>query len=79
MVDLVTTWAARLAGRPGCGLVGELEAREAWAGHGVRSCTQWLTWKIGWTSGTASECVRVARALRDLPLTAAALADGRVS
>ena len=81
LVEQVTTWAGRVAAGEArlLALVGELDAREAWAGHGVRSCAHWLTWKVGWTSGTARERVRVARALRSLPLTAAAFADGRVS
>lgn len=81
LIDQVTTWAGRVAVGEArlLALVGELDAREAWAVHGVRSCAHWLTWRIGWTSGTARERVRVARALRGLPLTVAALAEGRVS
>ena len=25
-------------------LVGEFDLREGWAGHGVKSCAQWLSW-----------------------------------
>jgi hypothetical protein len=81
LIDQVTTWAGRVAAGEArlLALVGELDAREAWAGHGVRSCVHWLSWKIGWTPTTARERVRVARALRELPLTAEALGAGRVS
>ena len=43
------------------------------------SCAQWLSWKCQLSSGTAREHVRVARALRDLPVIRARFAAGRLS
>jgi hypothetical protein len=81
LIDQVTTWAGRVAAGQAVllRLVGELDARGAWAVHGVTSCAHWLSWQLGLTATTAREKVRVARALRELPLTAAALGEGRVS
>ena len=60
-------------------LVGEFDAREGFAGWGFRSCAEWLAWQCGLTPGPAREHVRVARALRRLPVLAAAFAGGRLS
>ncbi|HUR14457.1 MAG TPA: DUF222 domain-containing protein [Mycobacteriales bacterium] len=81
LVAQVTTWAGRVAAGEAelLRLIGELDAREAWAGHGVRSCAHWLSWKLGLSSSTAWERMRVARALRDLPLTAATFGEGQLS
>jgi hypothetical protein len=81
LIAQVTTWAGRVAAGQAVllRLVGELDARGAWAVHGVTSCAHWMSWQLGLTATTAREKVRVARALRELPLTAAALAEGRVS
>ena len=54
-------------------LVGEVDAREAWAGQGIKSCAHWLSWKCGIGTVTARTHVRVARALRTLPLVRAAI------
>ena len=43
---------------------------------GIRSCAHWLAWQCGLSTGTAREHVRVARALAELPATAAAFAGG---
>ena len=43
------------------------------------SCAQWLSWKCQMSSGTAREHVRVARALRDLPVIRARFAAARLS
>ncbi len=81
VIEQLTTWAGRVAAGEAVllRLIGELDAREAWAVHGVTSCAHWLSWQLGLSQTTASERVRVARALRELPLTAVALAEGRVS
>jgi hypothetical protein len=42
-------------------LVGEFDLREGWAGHGVKSCAQWLSWKCHIGTHAAREQVRVAR------------------
>jgi Domain of unknown function (DUF222) len=43
------------------------------------SCAAWLSWKCQLTAGTAREHVRVARALRDLPVIRAEFGAGRLS
>src|SRR5687768_12933720 len=50
-----------------------------WHDQGARSCANWLSWRIGWTPGTAREHVRVARRLGELPATEEALRRGEVS
>jgi hypothetical protein len=60
-------------------LVGEFDAREGWAGYGVKSCAHWLSWKCRLGAHAAREQVRVARALRELPLITAEFGAGRLS
>ena len=45
----------------------------------MSSCAQWLSWKCQLSPGTAREHVRVARALRDLPVLRAEFSAGRLS
>src|SRR5580700_8587164 len=49
-------------------LLGDFDARRGWADWEMSSCAAWLSWKCQMSSGTAREHVRVARALRDLPV-----------
>jgi hypothetical protein len=44
-----------------------------------RSCADWLAWRCGMAIKTAREHVRVARALKTLPVIANALANGQLS
>ncbi|GAA4730330.1 hypothetical protein GCM10023328_06520 [Modestobacter marinus] len=60
-------------------LVAEFDEREGWGGVGITSCAHWLAWKCALTPGTARQHVRVARALRNLPLTSAAFSAGELS
>src|SRR5215472_6895455 len=60
-------------------LVGDFDARRGWASWQLPSCTAWLAWKCQVAPGTAREQVRVARALRELPLVSAEFAAGRMS
>jgi hypothetical protein len=60
-------------------VVGEFDAAEGAAAWGMRSTAHWLAWQTSLDLRTARDHVRVARALRDLPLTAAAFAEGRLS
>jgi 5-methylcytosine-specific restriction endonuclease McrA len=60
-------------------LLGDFDARGGWATWQMRSCAQWLSWKCQMSSGTAREHVRVARALRALPVITAQFAAGRLS
>ncbi len=81
LIDQVLTWAARVARGDAelVLLIAELEAREAWAEHGVASCAAWLSWKLGWSRTTSRERVRVGRGLRELPLISEAFLAGRVT
>jgi hypothetical protein len=60
-------------------LVGEFDERDGWVSVGVKSCAHWLSWRCHLGVHAAREQVRVARALRDLPVTRAEFAAGRLS
>ena len=77
----LTLWAGRLAAGEAVflDLVGELDAREAWGGGGLKSAAHWLGWQCSLTLSTAREHVRSARALRELPLIRAAFAAATLS
>jgi hypothetical protein len=60
-------------------LLGDFDAREGWAQWDLPSCSAWLSWKCQMASGTAREHVRVARAMRTLPVITAEFAAGRMS
>jgi len=60
-------------------LVAEFDRRGAFEGWECRSTAHWLGWHCGIGPTAAREQVRVARRLEDLPLVAAALAEGRIS
>ena len=60
-------------------MLGEFEAREAWASSVALSCAHWVSWQLGLSLGTAREKLRVARALRELSLVAVELAVGWVT
>jgi hypothetical protein len=64
---------------PLLGLVGEFDAVEGWREWGMRSTAHWLSWQCGVGLTAGREQVRVARALRSLPLVAAEFAAGRLS
>ena len=61
-------------------VLGEFDAQEGWHQYaGMCSSAHWLSWRCGMSGSTAREHVRVARALRTLPLTKAEFAAGRLS
>ena len=60
-------------------LLDEFDQRGGWHGDGIRSFSHWLNWKLGLSALVAREKVRVARALRDLPLTRDAFGRGHIS
>jgi hypothetical protein len=60
-------------------LLADFDARRGWASWEMNSCAQWLSWKCQLSSGTAREHVRVARALRDLPVIRARFAAATLS
>ena len=79
--DEITTLCAHISAAE-CRLlraIGEFDARSGWAGIGIASCAHWLNWKCGISLVTAHERVRVARALRELPATGAAMGRGELS
>ena len=60
-------------------LLAAFDSRQGWRRWETHSCAHWLSWKCGIDLRTAQEQVRVARALRDLPMIRAAFAAGRIS
>ncbi|HYZ52822.1 MAG TPA: DUF222 domain-containing protein [Streptosporangiaceae bacterium] len=60
-------------------LLGDFDEREGWAVWDMPSCAAWLSWKCQLSSGTAREHVRVARAIRGLPVIRGEFAAGRLS
>ena len=61
-------------------VLGEFDARDGWQQYaGMCSSAHWLSWRCGVSGSTAREHVRVARALRTLPLTETEFAAGRLS
>src|SRR5215471_7550609 len=60
-------------------LVADFDAREGWRAWEMPSCAAWLAWKCQLAPGTARDHVRVARALRDLPVIRGEFAAGRFS
>src|ERR1700723_2957785 len=60
-------------------LLADFDARRGWASWDMNSCASWLSWKCQLSSGTAREHVRVARALRDLPVIRGEFGAGRLS
>jgi len=60
-------------------LLGDFDAREGWRAWDLPSCSAWLSWKCQMSAGTAREHVRVARAMRTLPVISAEFAAGRMS
>ena len=60
-------------------LVREFDDRLGWAKWGLRNCAEWLAWRCGLSLSAAREKVRTAQALRAMPATSEAFADGRLS
>ncbi len=59
-------------------LIADFDRRRGWK-DGFSSCAEWLAWRIGIKIGPARERVWTARALVNLPQTADALREGRIS
>jgi 5-methylcytosine-specific restriction endonuclease McrA len=60
-------------------MLADFDTRRGWASWDMTSCAQWLSWKCQMSSGTAREHVRVARALRELPVIREQFAAARLS
>jgi hypothetical protein len=57
----------------------EFDQAGGWCRQGFQTCAHWLSWRVGWTVGTAREHVRVAGKLAELPLIDDALRRGEIS
>ena len=81
VADEITTWAGRVAAGETrlLALISEFDRREAWCQPGFLSCAHWLSWRLGMGTRAAYERVKVARALRELPLTMEAFSRGQLS
>jgi hypothetical protein len=77
----ITSGAVRLAAATAAWLrlIAEFDERDGWHGYGIASCAHWLAWQCGLSPGAAREHVRVARALRALPLIEESFSAGRLS
>jgi hypothetical protein len=60
-------------------LVADFDAWRGWAAWEMPSCAAWLAWKCQVALGTAREQVRVARAIKALPVIRGEFAAGRFS
>ncbi len=60
-------------------LVAEFDRRRGWEVWECASCAAWLSWQVGLDMRAAREKVRVAHALAEFPLLAAAMARGELS
>lgn len=60
-------------------LVATFDERSGWASEGCVSCAHWVSWRCGVAPVTAREHVRIALALRVLPLVREAFARGELS
>ncbi|MFV0532031.1 MAG: DUF222 domain-containing protein [Cumulibacter sp.] len=60
-------------------MVGQFDARGGAFQMWMDSTAQWLAYACSMSAGTAREHVRIARALREMPLIAAAFGDGLLS
>ncbi|MCA1722319.1 MAG: HNH endonuclease, partial [Actinobacteria bacterium] len=81
LADSIVTWSGRIAAGEAELLanIGEFDRREAWGATGLLSCAHWLSWRTSLSPTAAREKVRVARALRELPLVQEAFGAGRLS
>jgi len=60
-------------------LVAALDDEAPWGAWGLASCAHWLNWRCGIGMNAAREKVRVAHALKPLPLISASFATGELS
>ena len=60
-------------------LIRQFDERGGWLKWAFTNCTEWLAWRCDLSLTAAREKVRVAHALKTLPVISAAFADGRLS
>ncbi len=77
LVDLHSQSARLDAAR--VGLTGVWDARRAWSSDGAKSAAAWLAHRTHQPRGALNGEVRLARRLRTMPATAAALAEGDIT
>src|ERR1043165_1318235 len=57
----------------------DFDERGGWFKQGALSCAHWLSWRVGWSLGTARDHVRVARKLPECRAIDDSLRRGEVS
>lgn len=60
-------------------LVRQFDERAGWLKWGLANCAEWLHWRCDLSMSAAREKVRVAHALKTLPIIAAAFSSGELS
>ena len=60
-------------------LIREFDERAGWLRWGLESCSQWLHWRCDLSPSAAREKVRVAHALKELPLVSMEFSKGALS
>jgi hypothetical protein len=60
-------------------LIREFDERRGWLAYGYSDCAHWLSHRCALSLQTAHDHLRVALALKDLPITSAGLRDGTLS
>lgn len=73
--------AARIAAGIGSFLavLAEIDLRSAWDSRSFATLAHWVAWRCNIDLRTSRDYVRVAQAIRDLPITAAALRAGKLT
>ncbi len=60
-------------------LVREFDEGVGWLRWGFANCTDWLHWRCDLSRNAAREKIRIAQALKSLPVVSAAFASGKLS
>jgi hypothetical protein len=60
-------------------MIREFDERAGWLQWGLDNCAEWLAWRCDLSMATAREKVRVAHALKHLPVISRAFANGELS
>jgi hypothetical protein len=60
-------------------MIREFDERAGWLQWGLDNCAEWLAWRCDLSMATAREKVRVAHALKHLPLVSQTFASGELS
>ena len=60
-------------------LVRQFDERAGWLQWGLNNCAEWLAWRCDLSMSAAREKVRVAHALKTLPMIATSFSTGELS